>query len=335
MCDFVYPSEVFAAIEEAKRRNPKDTLGVGALQFKLDALRSAKNGVRFFSVNILKFRAGKWEYIPLVMKYMNIPTVANIYENGHEKRKYAAVSLTFKRSTAKFMRGETEEHYGDAIVALYEIFEHVMKQFKKTTKIALSNKIVRSIVQKTYKDSKTEEQKNIDPAEYMFRVELPFNYSGEGQQRYIKNDEPPKCDVYDTTVKVAKPKSGDLPFLKNAYKKGEQQLPLQYGNIHDFIKAGSCLSGLHDMRNACLSSQGLSWPGKMSLLVVKPSRGNRPEAAKVFDASEFGSMEDAETADVEDENETIPQESGEKEADVDVNALTEAADELEDESFEC
>jgi hypothetical protein len=330
MSEFVYPSEVFAAIAEAKRRNPKDELGMAALEFKIDVLRQAKNGVRYFSVNILKRTSNGWEYVPLIVKLMNTCTVANIQPVGSEKKKFAAVSLTFKRSSAKFVRtvaGQPiDECYGDAIVAIYDIFEAAMKRFKKTTKIHLANKIIRSAVQKSYKDSKTETLMPINPEDYLIRVELPFNYTGEGNSRYIKSDEPPKCDIYDVTRKEPKPKPGDLPFAKNTYKNGLKTESLRYNNIHEFIKCGSSLSGLNDMSSGCLSSQGISLPSKITLLMVKPSQGRRPEAVKVFDASEFESISDAQT--LEDPEVAETEDNPEKEADLDINNLTTAASEL-------
>jgi hypothetical protein len=293
----ILPSDVFEAIEYAKSKDPTDKFGDKAFEVDLGNIRPANNGVRYINFRILKKRynaatkAVTWEFIPLNLKFMNLTTKARIHPPGSAKKKYPGARLQFAGSS-KFTRAKSanskemvDELYGKAKIAIYNAFKRHMARLLKAQKIFNSKTNIASTIQtERITDEKTQKKEKL--ADEIIRVDVPFDGETVGQQKVIKNDAPPKNDIYDATKRIENPKPKQFPFEKATH----EEKPLNYGNIGDFITAGSSCSGVDCMDSVCLSSQGISLPSKATLLVVKPSKGFKPVPTSVFKANEFDDM---------------------------------------------
>jgi hypothetical protein len=303
----INPSQVLAAIEYAKKLDPKDKFGDTA--FKVDyegSPREGKNDVRYMGFQILKQRQnGKWEFIPLNLKFMNLQTRSRIHPPGSTKRKYPGVQIQFRAGDSFTARGVTES-YGRAKISIYNAFTRIITRLLKTEKVHHSKKeILNGIQTHRIEDPKTKKQVPLKQGDEIIRVAIPF----KSENSIILPDEKPRCDIHDVTKKKASIKDpNEVPF--ELAMVGES--PITYTNIGDFILPGSSCSGVDSMDSVVLSSQGISLPSKATLLIVKPSRGYRPDAAVVF-SGDFSSMESSEVADpVEppsnyDDNEPAPE----------------------------
>jgi len=304
---FVYPSEVFAAIAEAKKRDPKDKNGDGAFRPGLSNIRIGKNGTRYMPWDILKKdpRTGRWDYVELNVKFTNLNTSANMYPPGHAKKKYEGARIQFTSKNAYYFRKvtgadgvvrEVEEHYGKAKVAIYKAFVRILTKLLKEKKVNNGNtKIASSVQTERIVNEALQEKAKLEEGGEIIRVEIPFNKTGEGAQAAILSTEPPRCDIYDITRPKKDHKKEDLPFEKNTFLDDDEKtpIPVNYGNIHRYITYGSSCSGIDCMDSACFSGLGISLPSKTTLLTVKRSKGRKPEANSVFSMSEFDDMSNA------------------------------------------
>jgi hypothetical protein len=302
---FVYPSEVFAAIREAKRKTPSDKFGDGA--FEVDTkgqVRIGKNNTRYMGFNILKYnpKIKQWGFIPLVMKFANLTTTANIYPPGDKKKKYAGARLQFTMKKTSFQRkingkDTVNEEYGKAKLAIYRAFNRIITRLLSEKKIYNSKTNIASSIQtERIVDQMSQQKAKLESGEEIIRVDIPFAKVNEGESSKISSTEEPQCKIFDLTRREPAPEEGDIPFKKGTFLDGEKkEVKITYGNIHNYIKYGSACSGLDRMDSVCFSSQGISLPSKTEMLAVKRSFGRAPAANTVFNASEFDDMINAET----------------------------------------
>lgn len=290
----VLPSQVFAAIEYAKKQDPKDKFGDGAFRMNVSNIRPGKNNVRYAGWEILKHRPnGVWEFVPVNLKYMNLQTKSKIHPPGHPKKKYAGVTLQFRVSSS-FKTKAGEEPYGKAKVAIYSAFKRITMRMLKAKEIFHGVPTIKLGVQTERKvDEKTGKTEKLDDG--IIRVSIPFKALEDGPNSKIDLNEKPKCEIYDATKKVENPKKDEVPYqlatLKD--KEGKDQ-PLVYQNVGDFILPGSTCTGVDCMDSVTFSQQGISLPSKASLLIVKPSKGYKPDVMSVF-GNDFSEIENAET----------------------------------------
>lgn len=158
---FVTPAEVFAAINHA--RSASDPHGDSA--FELDSVVRVAKGTAFRTFKVLKQSGSEWKYIPLNLRFVNVPTKARVIKPDD---KFAKPQLTFG----------SDHEYGAAKKAIYEAFQRIVAS-KMSTLNASNPKIV-STIQYTQKDGK----KLDDP---LIRVNFPF-----------VNDRP-AIEVFDAT----------------------------------------------------------------------------------------------------------------------------------------
>lgn len=302
--EVVTPSQVIAAIEYAKTLDPKDKFGDGAFRVDIANVRApGKNDVRYIPWQILKQRNnGKWEYVDLHLKFMNLITKSQILPPGHPKRKYNGVQIQFRgkdsfttkvkvKKDGKEEIKTIEEPYGKAKKLIYAAFQRKLKLMLKKQEIFHSKTNVGTTIQDSRKSS---DPKNPKPEKFaegdeIIRVTIPF----KSEDNKIALDEQPKCDIHDVTKKLKDipPDFDGVPFEK-ATIDGK---PLTYANIGQFVRAGSSVSGVDCMDSITLSSQGITLPSKATTLIVKPSRGYKPDVKAVF-KGEFSEMESSETA---------------------------------------
>jgi hypothetical protein len=299
----VYPTEVFAAIEEAKRRNPKDKFGDGAFRIDIANIRASKNGLtRYISFQILKKKpSGNWEYVPLNLSFMNLNTTARILPPGDAKKKYAGARLQYTMNRSTFKREGVEQKYGAAKEAIYDSFRRMISRLLQSGKLNNHNTKIASCIQtERVVDSLSQKKEKLEKGKEIIRVEIPFTKVTEGSVSSIAVTETPKCDIYDAEKKKkVLQKKDEFPLELAVNVDGS---PLTYGNIHEFVTCGSACSGLDCMDSVCLSGQGISLPSKVTLLIVKHSKGFKPDPSAVFGMADLAEISIADTVEEEDDN---------------------------------
>lgn len=293
----ILPSEIFEAIGYAKQKDPTDKHGDGAFKLDYGNIRLGKQGgIRYADFDVLKKnKAGEWKYIPLNLKFMNLLTKAKIYPPNHEKKKIPGARLQFSGSSTYFDKGK-EERYGAAKIAIYAAFARIIKKLlnQKTINNGSNNKICSTIQTEAIIDEKTKATKKLDDP--IIRVDIPFDSQQSGNQKIIKADASPKCEIYDACKKLKDIPKGQWPFERATFEK----TPLNYTNIGEFITAGSSCSGVDCMNSVSLSNMGISLASKITLAVIKHSDGFKPQPTSIFSIDEFDEMAGATTETIED-----------------------------------
>jgi len=291
----ITPSDVFAAIEEAKRQNPKDKEGDKAIRIRFDRIRDGKNGTRWMSQEILKQnpKTGKWEYVPILLKVLNATTTANI-KTEEEKEKagqgFPGIYLQFSGDTT-FEREITRnghvvktvtEPYGQAKVAISNMFYRNMYRLLKTGKVYAENdKIKKNVQTHRWINKAKGEKEELEKA--IVRVKIP--YEGGSTTPTV-----PSIKIYD--VERPRKLTPEERGTRLPYEIGQVDgRDFDYVNIRSFLRFGSAVSFVEDLSGVCISSQGPSNPARVKdFLIVKKGRGRSMECTDVFDASEFASM---------------------------------------------
>jgi hypothetical protein len=294
----VYPSDVEAAVEYAKSTNPNDKFGDTAFKFNHTNLRSVK-GVKFgdFSINKQK-ENGIWAFVQLNLQFVNLVTKAYVWKEGSE---VATAKVQFVEDSCKFTRKVKNadntyttkvEDYGRAKILINAAFKRIIAGLLKSKSLKNDNTKICSNIQTERKDLKSDVKVKLDPGQSIIRVEIPFESDPTLKQKVIKPESEPTIDIYDATKKIATPKPGTIPYHKATTAEG---MAITYGNINDWLKPGSCVSGVDRMNGVAISPLGISLPSKLSVLIVKPSKGFKPDPSKIFSTVELASMGDAET----------------------------------------
>jgi hypothetical protein len=161
----------------------------------------------------------------------------------------------------------------------------------------LSNRVtnVNLFVQYEKKDRNTEEVLAVFE-EPIIRMEIKFRKPNKDATNVEATAEPWQCTIYDAT----KPRptnqtpSGEPLFRPATVGFGEgDEYPVNYGNIHTFIRGGSSITGFLNMSQISLSGQGISLTPRFSTLIVKKSAGFKPTFAGSEWAGQLDDLGDA------------------------------------------
>lgn len=290
----VFPSEIIAAIKHARKNNPKDKFGDGAFKLSFKHLRPGNNGTRWTTLSVLKKRPnGKWEYIPLLLRNINLNTTSRIKseeEKKEAKQDYPGIYIGFNTSSAYERKlrkngkvvGEIEEPYGKAKELIAKAFRRLVTNAVKAGDFYNDNSNVKLNVQFHRWVNKAKGQKE-KLEKSIIRVKIPFD--GHGKELTV-----PKIKVYDVEKKDKTKKNG-FPYELATW----DDQPLDYHTIRKFITTGSSCSFIEDLSGVCLSSQGISNPSKAKdFLMVKRGKGRRIDAEDVFDADDFADIDGGE-----------------------------------------
>lgn len=293
----VLPNDVLRAINEARKKDPKDKHGDGAFRINLDKMRAYQNekdkkkksSYAPFEVNI----RGQW--LPLNFRVMNAKTTAGVKDP--EKREYG-VDLQFRRSTTftvKNSKGEDEEQkYGEAVCASYEAFGRLANKAITDGKLKNSNPTVHSKVQYVAKNKDTRKEENLEDP--IFRVDLRTDRETNDPQFTDLKD-----SIRDVRRKLDKiPKGAVMPYDLALDPEG---LPLTPATVHTFFKAGTPCFGVHCMDQMAIAGSGFSVPGFFTLLAAKKPNGKRPTFENHFTQDEVNQWADAEAYDETDGDE--------------------------------
>lgn len=339
----INPSQVFEAVAYARNLNKTDKFGDSAFRVNFNKIKPGSNGVRYIDFEVLKKRpTGKWEYIPLNLKFMHLNTRARILLPDDPKRKIPGVQLQFAHNASYTVNTKKKdkdgkdimvtEEYSAAKILIAKAYQRIMlaalkdeKIFNDNSKICLPVQFERIIDEKTKKKAKLDEP--------IVRMDIKFT-DGDSETEdndpenkapkkgpiKVKKDEQkltpsskPRCDIYDVNKKILKTdpkyKEGEWNFEPLRYEKDGKVEDLTYGNIGMVIQPGSSVSGVDCMSSISLSNMGISLASKATLLVVKPSKGFKPLPTQVFSANDIESFDTAVTQDFDES--TVETEVGE------------------------
>lgn len=294
----VLPNEVLAAINEARKANPKDKHGDGAFRVNVERIRKYQNATdKKKKANYVPFEVnhrGKW--IGLNIRVMNVKTTAGI--KALAERKYG-VDLQFRRSstfTTKDRRtGEDiTQQYGEAVFAAFEAWQRLTK-----AKID-AEELDGSVGEMTAKFQYGLEagDKLEDP---IMRVALKTNQDNTEFTQL-------KDDIRDVRRRLKKVPVGEvLPYdlALDGPEDDEDSKPLTPYTVHTFFKPGTPVFGIHCMDQFSEAKKVFNLNSSYSLLAAKKPKGARPQFSSHFDADEMNAWEDAE-AYVEDAEEGAP-----------------------------
>lgn len=289
----VLPNDVLRAINEARKKDPKDKHGDGAFRIHLERIRAYQNekdkkrksSYAPFEVNI----RGQW--LPLNFRVMNAKTSAGVKEP--EKRDYG-VDLQFRRSTTFTIRnakGEDEEQkYGEAVCAAYEAFGRLVAKAIADGKVKNSNSTIHTKVQYTAKNKDTKKEEDL--ADPIFRVDLRTEKETNDPQFTDLKD-----NIRDVRRKLDKiPKGAVMPYDLAQDPDGN---PLTPATVHTFFRSGTPCFGVHCMDQMAISASGYSVPGFYTLLAAKKPKGKKPAFENHFTQEEVNQWAEAEAYDEE------------------------------------
>lgn len=302
----IYPSDVLAAVEAAKKRNPKDKFGYSAVRVNFKGAHQAKNGrATYYPFEILLDDARGWQKV--VVQFMNLTHVGKIAPLDERiKNDVSDIQFLFKgnytfnrvRTNPDGTKTEVVEPYGQAKIFLCRAFvAHIQMHIKK--KELKEDKIIGNVkFEKTLKDKNG---KMIGTEEFdvpNINVQIP---TIGGEDKKVSGKDPKtkfRCTILDVTkpCKVVDPKK-DWPFEAAKAKKykvtdegrEEYEEELNNGNVHLFLRGGSLISGFDDMGDVCVSNMGISNPSKISVCMVKQSVIERVSAAQ-FSQDDFAQI---------------------------------------------
>jgi len=294
----LYPSQILRSIEHAKKTSPGDKFGDSAFKIELSTLRTGKNSTKYINFLVNCLETAKFE--PVVMKFMNLQIRAGIQPPVSDKRKFPGAKLSFSGTSTYQRKGPDGkmivEEYGKAKIAIQKAFERLIAKaivakvfFHSKTNICSSIQFERIV------DQNKGTKEDIEP---IIRVDIPFNRGPDGQS--IPLDEPPRCDIYDASKPIKNPVGNQFPFEQAKTDDGDT---MKYKNLGQVLTFGSSCSGVDSQESICLSGQGISLPSKVTMLVVKRSKGRKPDPNAVFKADDLAAIGEAVVEDVKDPEE--------------------------------
>ena len=320
--DFVTPHQVLQAIEYAKKINKNDTNGDGAFRINFKRVKPGENGVSYLNFEVLKEKTGgKWEYVLLNLKFMNLITRSKLLAPDDPKRKLPGIQLQFahdasytSKSGKKDKNGKDiiiDEPYSKVKILIAEAFTRIiMSALAKEELYAEVNKISTSV--QTTKKSDQPSGKRVKLDEPIIRTEIKFTNPDTGdktnngkKENKIDPNATPKCELYDVTkpIPASDPRYASQKFEVLKYEKDGELQDITYSNIRFVIPPGSSVSGIDCMSSVTKSNMGIGLPSKLTLGMVKPSKGFKPDPSTVFDMNDMGAMGDAQTVEIQETNE--------------------------------
>lgn len=337
----ISPRQVFEAIKYAMETN-KDKYGDSAFRINYNKIKPGSNGVKYCDFEILHKKDGKWEYIPLNLKLTNIITRSRILPPNDPKRKFPGVQLQFAHDssyTTILDKKDSEgkpikyvEEYGKAKILIAKAFSRLMgdlldkkKIFNKSTSISTPVQFQRTI---------NEQGEKADLDKPIIRTEIKMispddekdkdnDKKSNKKDKDISPNATPLTKIYDVRKKIdeSDPRYSleCVNFEELKYEFDGKELPITYENIGKVILPGSSISGVECMSSVTFSNMGIGLPSKMTAILVKPSKGFKPDIVSIFSKSELNSMHETIVQDFAetDESENPPGKNEDNEKNID------------------
>jgi len=286
----VLPSDILRAINDARKKDPKDKHGDAAFRIDKSRLRAFqnKNDKKRKAVYIPFQVHVRGEWVGINIRIMNVKTEASIKQP--EEREYG-VDLVFRKSS-KFVRKdrktnkEIEELYGEAVIAVYEAFQRIVNKMVQAGELENKDTTALSKVQYTAKNKETKKDENLEDP--IFRVALRVGEDGTFTDL--------QDEIRDVRRALDKKeaKGAAMPYgLALDAPEEDGGKPLTPDTVHTFFRNKTPVFGVHCLDQVCLSTQGISVPGFMSLLAGKKPKGAKPTYDAHFDKDEMAEWADA------------------------------------------
>ncbi len=303
----LYPSEILDAMENAK--TDKDKNGYGAFRIGFDRPRKCELVTYYpFEVKV-KSSNGQYVWTPVSLKFVNLTHVGRISpliggDVSRTSRKIYAINLLFK-GNYEYTRTATNqtrivEKYGLVKQMISKAFEahaaHAKRNgfISKNTKVIGNVKTTQEVTEHGKLVSKVLESSNIN-------INISIRFAGKvTDEQGVKNETKPdtkfQCKILDANRQKDKVGRDEFPFhdamLRNNID-NEYNIPICNGNIHEFIRGGSTITGVENMKSCSLSGFGFSLPASCDVIFVKQASPVRV-APSIF-ANDFADIAGAET----------------------------------------
>jgi len=306
----IYPSDIEAAREAAIKASPKDVKGYSAFRINLESKKQNKVGNTTyipFEVNL-----GERGWQKVIIKIVNMKHVGKI--NDLEARIKGGVqdcAVLFKGNDT-YERTKTDpktgvktkviENYGAVKEYICDTFmAHIKKYQSKGQFFSQSAKIIPNV-------KRTKEVKNPKTGEIKIEPIVPSNINvaisfvdGTSPEDKKNRKTKFKTMILDATKEKKSVKSGEFPFepaMVEIKIKGDDGSvatvyePITNGNIHQFLRGGSLITGFDDMSDVCISQSGISLPSKLSVAIVRQATMARVNANN-FNDDDYASIKGA------------------------------------------
>lgn len=206
-----------------------------------------------------------------------------------QDRKFGA-SIIFRKSSGSL---------GKAVVLIYDWLEAFVSTGLKKKTIKTRNKKWFNIVQTELENGDILD----DP---MIRFKLPFDFNNKNKQLFR------------------------LVHIKNIGGKNQPvDIKVNDLNLHEQFRSRSMTTGYVDMSSLVFSSNGISVPAKVQLIVVKPAPARIPDIADLMDEDDMADMvgdDDSEDDNADDEPVTNNPNAGEAPVDAEPDDVTETTE---------
>jgi hypothetical protein len=287
--------EILQAIAHAKAENPKDTAGEMAFKIGIENIKETEM-CRYVPISINVFcgkdEAGKdkWEYVPFHVRFRKVTTRSKIPSlEDRQNSKIKSVTIQFRNTSKGSWRNphtgkEEDDPIGEALDAVDNILKRKIARLIRDKKLHNNILTVNMFAQREQKNSKTGEiMKKFD--ESLIRMEIKFRKESKDSVNVKSDQKPWMCDIYDATKPrpASATPAGEPQFYPAKVDMGGEEVDVNYGNIHNFIRGGSSVTGFLNCSQISLSGSGISLTPRFSSLIVKPSSGFKPNYAGMMD----------------------------------------------------
>lgn len=306
----IYPSDIEAARDAAIKIAPKDVKGYSAFRINLESKKQNKVGNTTyipFEVNL-----GERGWQKVIIKIVNNKHVGKI--NDLEARIKGGVqdcAVLFK-GTDTYERTKTDpktgakikiiENYGAVKEYICDTFmAHVRKYQAKGQFFSQTAKVIPNVKRtKEVKNPKTGEIKIEPIVPANINVGISFVDGTSTEAKKIRTTKF-KTVILDATKEKKTVKPGEFPFEAATVEikiKGDDGSvasifePINNGNIHQFLRGGSLITGFDDMSDVCISQGGISLPSKLSVAIVRQATMARVNANN-FNDDDYASIKGA------------------------------------------
>jgi len=316
MSSVIYPSDIFAAADafeaklkasyEKKGTPEKKTNPFGAFRINFESPTTSTHTSYFkFEVNLIDGRG----WTPVSLKFFNLKHVGRISAlNGDKlprsKAQVQAVQVLFKEDYVFTRKAQKDgkvrtitERYGAVKSLINDAYLQHVKLAKRKGNLP-SNANVTSIVKRE------KNQKNDKGINTKVKIDGPGNinvnikfFAEKGKQPDTMDPNTTfRCPILDARFKRVNRTNDDWAWddAKLEDADGERTITLNNGNIHQFLRGGSLISGVENMGAVCLS-QGqtkISLPCKLDVCIVRPAAAQRVSQSD-FDESDMDSIDTA------------------------------------------
>lgn len=300
----LYPSEILDAVNHAK--SDKDKNGYSAFRIGVDRFKKA-DLVTYYPFEVkVRGSDGHYNWTPVSLKFVNLTHVGRILplaggDLNRATKKIYSVTLLFKGNYEYTRAGPNNtrvtEQYGLAKQIISKAFEAHANFARRNGHITKNTKIIGNV---KFTQEVKEGNKNVTKTLDTPNINIGLRFAGKiTDEQGVKNETKAEtlfqCKILDANRPKDKYGREEFSFHDAMLQddSGEYTVPICNGNIHRFIRGGSIITGVENMRSCSLSNMGFSLPATCEVIFVKQAMATRI-APSIF-ANDFADIMGAET----------------------------------------